>query len=375
MTLGDKIKEYRQSNNMTQDELGAKLFVTRQAISKWEQGKGYPSVAVMESLSRLMNVTIDELLSSEETKVISLGASAGVKRLKKNNIIALGVVALFLITVTIVFFTAVLPNITAEEAPRLRGIIGFYIDTDLTDGEITLDGSNEKDVYIYVEKVSDITDRAFSRGVGGLDNRMAPIHTYTYITAEDVSYRYIDIDGIVYLNSSKITEYNVYSVIQKEDYSLSYEIDGHFNFVSGLLDISFGINDRREIDGHYAGCRYNVNIAAVDGFDDLRLLQFDTRIDTFPEFYEGQFDDSLIGEESVLFEDNLESGVVTTAAPIYAQTESCALYKVQTEGGRTAYELYKAYSDKVAVVSGSVQKPKDIGYDVDEWVFGACRAD
>lgn len=44
MELYDKIQELRKSKNMTQEELAEKLFVSRAAISKWESGRGYPSI-------------------------------------------------------------------------------------------------------------------------------------------------------------------------------------------------------------------------------------------------------------------------------------------------------------------------------------------
>ena len=42
--FGEKLKKLRTENRITQDELAEKLYVTRTAISKWETGKGYPSI-------------------------------------------------------------------------------------------------------------------------------------------------------------------------------------------------------------------------------------------------------------------------------------------------------------------------------------------
>ena len=44
MNLGEKIKELRLKNNMTQDDLALKCYVTRNAVSKWENDKGYPNI-------------------------------------------------------------------------------------------------------------------------------------------------------------------------------------------------------------------------------------------------------------------------------------------------------------------------------------------
>ncbi len=70
MELGEKLQELRKSRGLTQEELAESLFVSRTAISKWESGRGYPSIDSLKELSRFFSVSIDELLSSE--KLISI---------------------------------------------------------------------------------------------------------------------------------------------------------------------------------------------------------------------------------------------------------------------------------------------------------------
>lgn len=57
---------------MTQEELAEALFVSRTAISKWEQGRGYPSLDSLKEISRFFSVSIDDLICSEE--IISAAA-------------------------------------------------------------------------------------------------------------------------------------------------------------------------------------------------------------------------------------------------------------------------------------------------------------
>lgn len=68
MTLADKLKEARKNAGLTQIELAEKLCVSRQAITKWETGKGIPDVENLMLLSKLLNVSIDFLLDEEEYK-------------------------------------------------------------------------------------------------------------------------------------------------------------------------------------------------------------------------------------------------------------------------------------------------------------------
>lgn len=62
MTIGHKIKQYRRSVKMTQEELASQLNITPQAISKWENGDTLPDILMLSPLAKLFNTSIDDLL-------------------------------------------------------------------------------------------------------------------------------------------------------------------------------------------------------------------------------------------------------------------------------------------------------------------------
>jgi transcriptional regulator with XRE-family HTH domain len=64
MSTQDVIYELRTKNGLSQDELAEKLFVTRQAVSRWENGETVPNTETLKLLSRLFNVSINTLLGS-----------------------------------------------------------------------------------------------------------------------------------------------------------------------------------------------------------------------------------------------------------------------------------------------------------------------
>ena len=66
MKFSEKLKKLRKDNNMTQDELAEKIFVSRTAISKWETDMGYPSLESLRLLSKVFGTTLDELVSDED---------------------------------------------------------------------------------------------------------------------------------------------------------------------------------------------------------------------------------------------------------------------------------------------------------------------
>ena len=66
MELNEKLQELRKQKQLTQEELAEILFVSRTAISKWESGRGYPSIESLKAISEFFSISLDELLSGEE---------------------------------------------------------------------------------------------------------------------------------------------------------------------------------------------------------------------------------------------------------------------------------------------------------------------
>ena len=62
MTIAEKIKSLRKDNSMTQEDLAEKLNVSRQTISKWETSVTIPDADNILAISKLFNITTDELL-------------------------------------------------------------------------------------------------------------------------------------------------------------------------------------------------------------------------------------------------------------------------------------------------------------------------
>ena len=71
MEFSEKLQELRKSRSMTQEELAESLFVSRTAISKWESGRGYPSIDSLKEISRFFSVTIDDLICSDEMVTVA----------------------------------------------------------------------------------------------------------------------------------------------------------------------------------------------------------------------------------------------------------------------------------------------------------------
>ena len=71
MGFNEKLQELRKRKGLTQEELAEILFVSRTAVSKWESGRGMPSIDSLKAIAGFFSVTIDELLSSGEVLTLA----------------------------------------------------------------------------------------------------------------------------------------------------------------------------------------------------------------------------------------------------------------------------------------------------------------
>ena len=69
VNTSDVLKELRVKHNLTQDEMAEKLFVTRQAISRWENGETTPNTETLKLISTTFDVSINTLLGSPRTLI------------------------------------------------------------------------------------------------------------------------------------------------------------------------------------------------------------------------------------------------------------------------------------------------------------------
>ena len=93
MEFNEKLQALRKSRGLTQEELAEALFVSRTAISKWESGRGYPSIDSLKEISKYFSVAIDELLTGE--KLISIAEKENKSNIQKLCDLLTGIVDLF----------------------------------------------------------------------------------------------------------------------------------------------------------------------------------------------------------------------------------------------------------------------------------------
>ena len=83
MTIGETLKEKRTENQLTQEQLSEKIFVSRKTISNWETGKTTPDIDSLIRLADLFNLSLDNLLLEGSDIVENIKKIEAAKSAKK----------------------------------------------------------------------------------------------------------------------------------------------------------------------------------------------------------------------------------------------------------------------------------------------------
>ena len=102
MEFHEKLQQLRKGRGLTQEELAQALYVSRTAISKWESGRGYPSIDSLKDISKYFSVSIDELLSGE--KVLSIAEKENRANIRSICDLLLGMVDLLAVSLIVLPF-------------------------------------------------------------------------------------------------------------------------------------------------------------------------------------------------------------------------------------------------------------------------------
>lgn len=99
MEIGKIIKEERTKKNLTQEELANDFFVSRQLISKWENGKSYPDLEQLVKLSDFFNLSLDDMLRGDKKMTAKLNVN-----IKRKTFLSLLTASVALIAIFVSYF-------------------------------------------------------------------------------------------------------------------------------------------------------------------------------------------------------------------------------------------------------------------------------
>lgn len=107
MKLGEKIFEFRKKMGLSQEKLAEKIDVTRQTISNWELGETQPNPDQLKSLSKELNVSVDELLDNDIRNVL-IEKTNNTERIATSTFKTLKCFVIFIITTLVILFSLVI---------------------------------------------------------------------------------------------------------------------------------------------------------------------------------------------------------------------------------------------------------------------------
>lgn len=108
MEIGNKILELRKQQNLSQEQLAEKMKVSRQTISKWELGETSPDLEQSKQLSKIFNVSLDDLTNNDIKNILITKVSNTEKMTKIIinilKIILLAIVIIIVVQIATIFF-------------------------------------------------------------------------------------------------------------------------------------------------------------------------------------------------------------------------------------------------------------------------------
>lgn len=148
---GSTIKKLREDKGITQNELAQILNVSDKTVSKWETGKGYPDITLIEPICKALNVSVMELISGDEIK--NKNRSFNMKRSLFYVCPVCGNVLLSTGEAVVCCHGITLPPLEAEESDENHKI---YVETVEDEYYVTISHEMSKEHYIsFLAAVTD----------------------------------------------------------------------------------------------------------------------------------------------------------------------------------------------------------------------------
>ena len=191
MEIGNKIMQLRKKNGLSQEELAEKVGVARQTISKWELGETSPDLKQSKELSKIFNVSLDEL-TDNDIKDILVEKTSNTEKLAGIilNLLKFLVIFIVLLPIILIVVRVISKNIYEKNSGRLMNIsiecklnnetYGYEFNYFETTGEIKEAGGDgylsnitSVDKYSDAYQALDVID-AYVKNNGGTCNRSEP---------------------------------------------------------------------------------------------------------------------------------------------------------------------------------------------------------
>lgn len=243
--IGKFIATSRKKQGLTQKELANLLNITDRAVSKWERGKGCPDVSLLEGLSKLLNVSIIELLKGEkinnrekikkEELLYSMNYVKNIDKNKINNTINIVIITLISIIILLLLFNNLKISIlfNYKYYPNIMFVDNKNIFEELETKINLINNNREKYKFQELEQIISIINKYKD------EDR---------ITYEKEYYTYNDIKKIIlrddFNDISKVLKLTIYNKFNNITWNndIEYFIDNYYedgNIIKNFINNSY----------------------------------------------------------------------------------------------------------------------------------------
>lgn len=288
----DKLKELREKAGLSQQALADKLFVSRSAVAKWENGNGIPSDVNLEAIYELFNVTYDDLFGEEiinEYREVTKSKSSYKKILLVTIIVSLSII--ISIIGLLVIQTIKYQNDNEQRKQMMREFADFNEPVS-SFGEVPkvyLDAINSKILvndnnvfidskYIYIVKDTSNNDIV---EITKYDYSFNVIKKFEYFVDNGYNERIDQIkttsdEGMVIVcnHSTYFTEYHKYNGYSKiTKYDNNYQLEWEYTFINGENNIHdvYEYNNNFYVFTRYSEFSEDVSVSV----SDIKIYTFD----------------------------------------------------------------------------------------------------
>ena len=255
----EKILELRKSKNYTQEDLAKILYVSRQAVSKWENGISYPSMDIIYKIAEVFDISADELFDSNDVRINTFKNNAKIKNIKKTSII-ISIITFLVLVISIIGL------ITARKAYDIG--IGKTLDNpkDFLVGFVVITSDSPKEVQLDIDNIE---TSGYPYLIRNYENNALYDDNFGLFNVVNAS-QYID--ATIYVNSNLfryIKICDIYKSIKTQELYID-QASTWFGLYNGST-----ISLKKEGLERIEEVNYKLLIKTINTVESIKLIEFD----------------------------------------------------------------------------------------------------
>ena len=220
MNIGKHLKTLREKNNLTQEQLADKLFVSRSNVSKWERNISLPDAETLLELSKIFNVSVDDILLGNN-KNDSSGVLNIYKQIEKQKKVML---IICVSSIIIILLFLIYYFLSFYNSNKIFLVNGYGNESYFNNGIIIY--TKEKE-YLSLGKINSKKDILRMKLVVSINNEENIIYETTsdeIFLLESRGYNELELSKIL-LNKNKLNLYIYYLQSTYENIKLNLRLD------------------------------------------------------------------------------------------------------------------------------------------------------